>query len=96
MPCTRAYFMEIRNNVRKRRLAGWGARIRTSKSRFLEARGKAFELTREFLAGLERLRFRDFAACLRANRAISDAQAQCPGCEESNRSQDAPALKFGN
>jgi glyoxylase-like metal-dependent hydrolase (beta-lactamase superfamily II) len=34
--------------------------------RFLEARGKAFELTREFLAGLERWRFRDFAAFLRA------------------------------
>ena len=29
MPRTRAYFMQIRNNVQKRRLAGWGARIRT-------------------------------------------------------------------
>src|SRR6516165_1564680 len=66
-------FRKVSRRAKITGLCGWAGRIRTSKCRFLEVRDKAFESTREYLAGFERLRSRDFAAFLRANRAISDA-----------------------
>jgi hypothetical protein len=86
-------FRKVSRRAKMTGLCGWVARIRTSKCRFLEAHGKGFELTEDFLAGLERLRSRPLLHFLARTAQFRTHRHSVPRLQ---RIEYAWALKFGN